>query len=270
MVEYEQWADNRLVCVYTPEFNDEIIESLRVGKVQGLIIRNPEEGICRLFEQLKTTPNLKVLSIYGGSKKLVLSELLELEELLVDGTPPFIDFSSMQSLKEISMDWRNNAFINIESSRVESLNLWKYSHESLSEIEGFCYLKQLRLFGGRLLNIKSLRKFKVLNVFEIHYMRRLNSIEGIGLSTLSELSIENCKNISNYYEISQCENLKILRIHESSAISSLVFIKKLRFLESIRFIKTDVSDSDLSYLIGINDVCFTQKKHFSHKLKDFK
>lgn len=53
-------------------------------------------------------------------------------------------------------------------------------------------------------------------------------------------------------------------------MNSLDFIEGLKKLHSFRFMKTDVLDGNLSYLLNLEDVSFTFKKHFSHKLGDFR
>ena len=61
----------------------------------------------------------------------------------------------------------------------------------------------------------------------------------------------------------------MLSLNNCAEISSLKFIQKMKSLEDLRFVKTNVKDGDLSYCEGLKYVGFLPKRHYSHKPENF-
>lgn len=61
-----------------------------------------------------------------------------------------------------------------------------------------------------------------------------------------------------------------LKLHNCGLTKSLSFLRTLRYLDSFRFVGTDIIEGDLSPLLNISDVFFGDKKHYWHKLQDIR
>ncbi|MFZ1699393.1 MAG: hypothetical protein WBO10_08585 [Pyrinomonadaceae bacterium] len=83
------------------------------------------------------------------------------------------------------------------------------------------------------------------------------------------IEIDECKKIENYVVMGDLENLERLLIIKSGPIASLDFLKSLYKLDFFSFGGTNIANGDLSPCLGIRYVGFDDKKHYSHKFRDF-
>jgi hypothetical protein len=259
---------------YDPNFVIQIKHALDIGDIQGLVVRYSKDMSSESTDWLGEFSNLKILGLAGFSSALNLSglkRLEKLEQLLIDtqNAPPVIDFSWFPTLKSVSLDWKQGVFRNVHLANIEELRLWKYGGKDLGYLKQFLNISQLFLCQAKCCSLNQISEFNNLTSLEINYMGKLSDLSDLNLLSLKELVIENSKKISDYSPIAQCVNLEKLYIHHSASIESLDFISSLKKLKSFRFIGTNVSDGKLNPLFSVPDVCFTQKKHFSHKLSDF-
>jgi hypothetical protein len=252
----------------------EIKMALDTGEIQGLVVRFSSEMPSDSIGWLADFRKLKVLGLAGFPANIDLCELKKLEQLdqiLIDtqDLSPVIDFLCFPSLKSIACDWKKGIFRNTQLSRLNELRLWKYGCKDLEELKDFSSIERLFLAQSKCESLNGISGFKNISSLEICYMSKLSDISGLDVASLKELIIENSKKINDYSPIVQCANLEKLYIHHSAPIPSLDFVRSLKNLKSFRFIGTDVLDGNLEPLFSVSDVCFTQKKHFSHKLSDF-
>jgi Leucine-rich repeat (LRR) protein len=262
------------VAHYDVEHRSEIKFALENDDIQGLIVRKNNETTDESVEWLNQFKGLKILSLHGYSVSTDLSVLKEqgkLEQLVLDTNwkPPIIDFSWFPWLKSVSLSWRRGVFKNTQLNNLDELRIWKYSNKDLTELEGFPYIKHLQLVQAKCENLEGIEKLDNLENLDVYYMSKLTDISALALDSLRFLAIENSKKIMGYNSIGKCHNLEKLYIHDSAPIDSLAFVNQLKNIKSFRFINTDVLDGDMSPLLTVPDVCFTQKRHFSHKLTDF-
>jgi hypothetical protein len=117
-------------------------------------------------------------------------------------------------------------------------------------IESFSCLKSLEIFNAT--KLESISELKSLN----------NSLEVV--------QIEQCKKINDFEVLGNVQSLKKIIISESGTIKTLSFIKELPKLEFFSFWGTNVLDGNIKYCEGINFVGFDNKKHYSHKVEQFK
>ena len=111
-----------------------------------------------------------------------------------------------------------------------------------------------------------------LEELELSYLSKLENIEMIieNKDKLKILSLEFCKKINCFDCIRELINLNKLTLCSCGDIPNLKFIKELKKLNNFVFLDTNIIDGNLSYCLGIDYVAFTNKKHFSHREKDFK
>lgn len=132
-------------------------------------------------------------------------------------------------------------------------------------------LEELVLTQCKVSSLAGIGKLGELRKLELNYLRTLNDLgdlEGLNYS-LQRLEIEACKDIENLYKIGNLKELEFFILWNCGDIPSIGFVKELHQLKHFSFGSTNILDGDLSPCIGIDYIHFTEKKHYSHKRKDF-
>jgi hypothetical protein len=197
--------------------------------------------------------NLKVLSLHVNNRvKLDIGNLLSLEEVYGELPSNTIGLSNLKKLHRM---------------KVRS---YKPPSKSLVELAELENIQELILTQSSLDSLNGIERMKHLRKLELNYIRTLHDISAIRTSnSLEMLEIESCKNIEDYSPIGSLINLEYLSLLACGSIPSIEFIKEMTKLIAFTFYNTNVVDGDLSFCEGIEDVHFTQKKHYSHRMKDF-
>lgn len=99
-------------------------------------------------------------------------------------------------------------------------------------------------------------------------MNKLEVLGPLHLPHLRSFIASVCKKIVDYEQLWTCGDLEELKLHDCGTIKTIAFVERLKKLKTFRFMKTDVLDGDLFPLRRLDDVYFTEKKHFSHKTSD--
>lgn len=155
---------------------------------------------------------------------------------------------------------------------LKELQLFRFSskNKDLGDLAGLSQLETLILTHGNIETLKGIEELKSLKNLQLNYIRGLADIDSIKfLRELEYLEIQSCKKIKSFECIKELRKLKKLILDKVGDIPSLSFVKNLKYLKHLAFVECNVVDGDLSYCQGIEYVYFTQKKHYSHKLKDF-
>lgn len=251
----------------------EIKAQLDEGIIHGVAVDTP------LFTQkeidlLADFKNIQTLAFRFNKNRNIsldfVKDLPLLDDFGVDGICPTIDFDIFKNLKTLIIDWNPKVFKNADKSKLTELHLWKLKAEDFEPLAAFSSVERLLLNKSTMSTLNGVDNYKSLKVFKLIYMANLKDISAISGLSLEKFSIQNAKKIADYSPIGSCEKISRLRVIDSAPIESLKFIEGINHLKSFRFMKTDVIDGDLSPLLGLNDVDFTPKKHFSHTLKAFK
>ncbi|MDP2228970.1 MAG: hypothetical protein Q8J78_16000 [Moraxellaceae bacterium] len=270
MLKFIRWG-SFTACNYSSESFLEIKMALEEGRLDGLVIWQSSSFSESDLNILNKLPPLKMLALYGFSKSLDLSvveSINALEELALDGKAAVVDFCLLPSLRRLYVEWWDGVFVNEGEANLIGLKVGKLSTDDLAPLASFQGLQELDLVQPKIKSLLGIEYFHGLRVLSVYAAKKLTDISGIN-DGIRELCIEQSGSIADYGPIASCKSIEVLRVHRSAAFKSLSFVSGLKQLQSFRFMNTDVLDGDLSFLSGIPDVCFTQKKHFSHKLKDF-
>ncbi|QZA80071.1 hypothetical protein [Deefgea piscis] len=258
---------------YSSENHCEIVRLIEGGGIVGLCVRSENNWVFDGLDFLADCSNLMHLIIYATGKLVVdpIYELKNLKSLVFNNVKCSLDFSRLEKLSVFSTHDGLVSCENIKHHQLEELIIWGYRGRSndLSDLPQFSNIKKLTIIRSNVFNLNGLSSFEWLISIELHFMKNLESISHLNLPFLQYLTLENCKKIADYSPLSNNKALLDLKIHESAAMANLEFVRDLPKLRSFRFINTNVINGDLSPLIGLEDVCFTQKKHFSYKLSDF-
>lgn len=265
-------SGGRKLAFYSYDLINEIKIALQKKEVFGLAIEFTSPEMFSL-DFLCNFPNVKILYLMYCSKKVsfdAFKNLKLLEELTICDESPDIDFCDLKSLKFLAVDWRKGLFKNANYSNLKELMLWKYKAIDLMDLNVFKTIESLYINKSSIETLNGLKNFSNIKSAKFLYVPKLLDISDIAFCDLTEVCFLNAKNINSYTFLGECKNIKRLRINESAPMKSLGFIEGLNKLNSFRFMKTDVLDGDLSNLLGVEDVSFTSKKHFSHNLGDFR
>ena len=232
-----------------------------------------KNGAPSSLENLQEFKGLKVILFHDTPQLQIdgLKHLPALEEIMLCGTSQVLDFSWVPNLQRLICDWHVGMFRNSESSNLLSLSMEKYKSKKgdLSDFPSFPYLQRIELLQSSIQNLTGINRFPTLKEIHLTYLSKLEELGRLNLPNLIEFVAEKCKKISDHDQIGNCLSLQELKLHECGTINSLYFINHLKNLKSFRFINTDVLDGDLSPLKRLPDVYFTEKRHFSGKVKDF-
>lgn len=129
--------------------------------------------------------------------------------------------------------------------------------------------KQSDLKGSTQQGVNNFNNLKRLEIFSASKLETIAALQVL-LSSLEEIQVELCKKITDFETLGKVKSLKKIILSESGEIKSLAFVKDLPELEFISFWGTNVLDGNIKYCEGINYVGFDNKKHYTHKLEQFK
>lgn len=205
----------------------------------------------------------------------VINKLHKIKSLrIIDNKKDVIDLSNFPQLEILSCDY-SKRFQNIESCiNLKNLILNNYKPDLNSSINFkiFNYLEVLTLIKPAITTLHDIDNLISLKKLEIFYASKLETISSLNTisNTLEEIYIEQCKKINDFESLGKVKSLKKIIVSKSGEIKSLSFLRNLNKLEFISFWGTNVLDGNLEYCKGIKFVGFDNKKHYSHKLIDFK
>ncbi len=266
-----RWGDHS-IAAYSTTFADEISTMLRDGRIAGVAIA-PWDGFTKNDEDklyLFRAARIVVLQNLPDFLFTSLVDFDQLEELSFGATKCSLDASRFPRLRRVSGEWHKNLFKNANGVDWESLRIWKYSSRSgdLSDLPLLPRLRELEVTQAPIGSLRGIERYPALNQLGLFHLNKITSLGGIEKLPIEKFSAENCKALSDYVALGVCNEIRELKIHRCGDIASLSFVKHLKKLTSLRFMNTNVRDGDLSFLKGIQDLMFTQKRHFSHTLDE--
>jgi protein phosphatase 1 regulatory subunit 7 len=88
-----------------------------------------------------------------------------------------------------------------------------------------------------------------------------------GISSLEQLWFSKLPNVCDFSTIGALENLSSLGVHGSGNFPNLDFLRSLKKLQRFSYTGT-VENGDMTPCIGIEDIEFNYRSHYSHKLKE--
>lgn len=262
--------------------DDIVIESDRTYDYIEYIKKNKIKSIyfCDFYYMSQDINLLKecnfVESVNINSSEIIdftgLYYLKNLKNLMINDAKGKVDLSFNTSIEELAMEMNKNISGLELLENIKTLRLWKYRPKS-KDLTGLSMLKSLKELGitqSPIVSLKGIGELNKLENLELNYLSKLEYIDEIenNKNTLKTIWFESCRKIKNHDYVSCLTNLEKLSFCECGEINNLNFIKKLANLKYFVFSGTNVIDGNISPCIGLEYVVFTNKKHFSHKLKD--
>lgn len=205
----------------------------------------------------------------------VINRLRKLTRLgIADNGLDNIDLKNFPDLVSLACEY-SPRLIGLENcTKLENLSLTKYNSKSksLAELGEYSELKELHLFLPKIETLKGIERYGNLKILDIYSASKLLSLSALirASSKMEEIEIEKCKKVTDFEILGAVHSLRRIRISESGEIKSLAFVTQLPKLEFISFWGANVLDGNLEYCSEIGYVGFDNKRHYSHKMKDFK
>lgn len=193
---------------------------------------------------------------------------------LADNKKDIIDLNNFPKLESLACDFsaRLKGLERCEKLVYLTLTGYKSKMKSLNNLPLLEKLKEFHLFKTDILSLEGIEKFRNLEKFEIFSAPKLETIDSLEYlaGSLLELEIEKCKKINDFEVLGKLKALKKLRLSDSGSIKNLAFLEELSELKFVSFWGTSILDGDLNYCKGIDFVGFDNKRHYTHKLEEFR
>lgn len=247
---------------------------------------NIKSIIISQYENVYTLDNVNFLQHYPFVESITISmwesidysalqylknlKVLNINLLIVDKGE--IDFNNFPNIEDIGIAW-NNKRKNIASlQQIRILGITKYNQKDLQQFSSLVTLEKFILWQSSIKNLEGIENLTNLKHLSLFRNKNLTSLKGIEkLKNLTKLEIDGCKSINAINEISSLENLEVLKIDNCGDIESLKPIQHLKKLKELTFAEsTNILDGDLSPCVGIQNVGFMKRKHYSHTYEELK
>lgn len=205
----------------------------------------------------------------------VIEELTSLESLTLECSriKKGFDFSKLERLNRVSIDWRPCLDSLHHLSTLKVIRIDKYKAQDLSKFVALQNLQRLDLVMGTFQSLKGIELFPNLAQLMLYRCSKLTDVSSITGISLKELEIESCKKIANLEVIFEVQSLEKLIIDKCHELDSIAGISNLSKLNKVTVADTSILDGDMTKFGLLHNkgvkVWFTSKKYYSHRLEDF-
>lgn len=267
----DTWGERTIVWVNSDAIDESITFAIK-NKVDGLGVSRAHGFLHNNISFLKGLDEIQGLVIPFASN-FNLSPLESLSKLkfltLAETNYPF-DFNCFPKIQELRIQFANKFILPTVADKLENLYISGYKPKSknFTELSYYPKLEKIEINSGNLVSLNGIEKQKTINQVELYYLRSLVSVSALKSTGIEHLHIENCKKIADIDTLSNCKQLNVLRYHDAGEIESIKFINNFNALEEFRFINTTVKDGDMSLLLNLKSVSFSNKKYYSHKVEE--
>jgi len=259
-------------------WDDRVENFLKSHDINELELNYAKGWVGKDISFLSRIPNLIALTIIDWNIENItpihaLSSVRYLEISTYCKTK--IDFTAFPILEECKLEWRPKAKSIFDCHSLRKLFVNRYIESNISPFSTLTELESLSIASSPISDLHGLSNLKQLKFLGLYHLRKLNSLVGVeAIATLEQLEINSCRAISKLDEIGRLTKLKKLELCDDGNIESIAFIKSLVNLEVFLFYEsTNIVDGDLTHLrrLGkLSKISFQDRKHYSHKLIDFK
>lgn len=261
-----------------------VIENDRIDEYINYIIDNKITAVylcdsfykCSHMDFIDKTNFIERLNISGTNIKDygMLQHLKELKNLSIQAAEGYINLENNISITELGIKMNKNIKGLDKLINLKVLRLYKYTpkSKSLSELSNLTSLESLKISDSSIESFEGCEKLNKLEKLELSYLKKMYCIDELEKikDTLKVLEFNSCKKITNHDYVSCLSNLERLAFNRCSDIESINFINKLKKLKTFVFMETNICDGDLEVCKDLEYVAFVNKKHYSHKLQDFR
>lgn len=265
---------NGITVLISKDNVKESVHHIQTNQIKnvGVTYRYGESQIDFLSE----CPSIEALILEGSSVKNFdgAYHLKALKALIINDVSPTltIDYSQLTTLEEIygSLPDKALAVESLVNLKKMMIRGYKSKEENLEEFTDLKALEHLELMNSNIISLDGIQGLKKLNHLGLFRMKTLNDIEAIQhlSDNLTKLQIEFTKNIQDFSPIGKVQSLEYLSLNACGDIPSIGFTKHLPNLKTLNFVDSTIVDGDVSSCIRLENVYFTEEKHYSHRLKE--
>jgi hypothetical protein len=196
--------------------------------------------------------------------------LEDLRSLTISGTDAELTLRGFRLLEEFRGDWHRNLGIDAcHGLRTLDLSCYKPASKDLADFPLLPSLTTLVLVQGRLRSLQGISRLRAVVHVELAYLTNLESLHDLeALAQLEYLDCDVCRKLRGHDSVRGLGALRLLRYNNCGRIPSIRFLDELPALEEFRFVGTTVEDGDLSPLLRLKRVGFTNKKDYSHTTRE--
>lgn len=184
----------------------------------------------------------------------------------------YVDYSKIQGLKYLSVSGK---YGHKKINSVKGLKKLYFSEgqpveKTLEAVFDGQDLEELDICQSAIWSLKGLSAASSLKKLGLSYNTRLEDISDLESvkKTIINLEIENCGKIKDFSVLNELHNLEELRLVGSNKLPDLNFINNMPKLKSFIFMMNS-ENGDLSMCERIPYVAIKNRKHYTHKDKDF-
>lgn len=266
--------DEKYIAIESNRSN-EYIEYIVKNKIKAVYLCNlyfRDKDIdflkkCEFIEKLNITST--TIEDYQG-----LHYLRDLRVLSLGGPKAVVDLGYNLSLSELSVDMNKNIVGIDKLKKLRILKLWNYKPKSkdLSEIRMLNSIEELKITDSSIESLNGCGELEKIEKLELNYLKKLYYIDELekNKNSIKVLEFNSCKNIKNHDYVECLSNLEKLSYNKCGNIETIGFINKMPNLKQFIFMDTNVVDGNLEACTRLEYVAFVNKKHYSHKNRDFK
>jgi hypothetical protein len=263
----QRWGDKRIVW-YTDHVADQIPSILQNNLANGVGI-SPSRGYShRSLQPLVCLKQfIKGLAVvdFNGLDFGAMAELTALEFLTVGGCNSPLDLTLLPLLTSLRLQWHKQIILPLPAhAHLKRLHLrdWKPKCNDITSLPCYQNLTLLSLTTSSIVNLNGISKLPSLLELQCSYLRRLNSIASLADSKVSNLVIENCRKITDYNALAECNLLKLLCINFNGSIKTISFINKMNSLVELRIVGTTVLDGQLEVCKKLKALAYTKRREY--------
>jgi len=209
---------------------------------RALVVPHPEKVDISLVDDME---HLECLSLGRGGKGFSLKKLKRLAYLRFGPWVP--DFPDTNAIAVLAV----------------------YGIRTGGGLPGFPHLKRLHVYGGNITTLGWLSQSPQLEYVNISNMRALESVAGLQQARgLKVLRAENCKKVRDWEALAVCDMLEVFSLFKCGNIKSIAWLQRCRNVREVVMLETFVDDGDMGGLRSVPQVFFTDRVHYSVKLKE--
>lgn len=266
-------VDGRVAIVRDEPINEVVALINREG-IEAVTL-NCAKGWCTedvfFLSELLTVKNLAIITT-GITGIRALESMESLEELNITcSTKDPVDFTKIRTLKRVYIHWWPGAESVMDCDWITTAYFDEIRRKDFSQIANMTGLEKLTIANSNIKSLEWLPALKNLTELSLFNCRSLTDFSPIGqLKQLKRINIEGCNKLADISFVADLPALEILGLTGNSEIPSIAAVGCAKALKAVFFqASTNVLDGDLSALLTLPRLAilsFQPRKHYSHKL----
>lgn len=262
------------VAIVRDEPIDEVVALINQEGIEAVTL-NCSKGWCSedvsFLAELSNVRNLAIITSHTTGVQAI-EKMVSLEELNITfSSKDTVDFTKLKLLKKAYIHWWSGAESVMDCDWITTAYLDEIRRKDFSHIANMTGLEKLTIANSNIKSLEWLSALKNLTELSLFNCRSLTDFSPIAqLKQLKRINIEGCNKLTDISFVADLPRLEILGLTGNSEIPSIAAVGGAKALKAIFFqASTNVLDGDLSALLTLPHLAilsFQPRKHYSHKL----